>query len=220
MTCSSCDARLGEHRLEAGPLGHVGDRAGRLRQTQQRLRRHHDQRPLLGDPRLAAQQVEVLRRRGRARHAHVALGGRAQEALEAGRGVLGARALVAVGQQQREAGGLPPLGQARDDELVDDHLGGVDEVPELRLPQHERLGRLLAVAVLEAEAGELRERAVVQLERRERVGQVLDRADGLAGLGVVQHQVALAEGAALGVLAGEPQRRCLGQQRAKASASA
>ena len=137
----------------------------------------------------------------------------AQEALQARGGVLGARALVAVGQQQRQARGLAPLGEAGDDELVDDHLGGVDEVAELRLPQHERLGGLLAVAVLEAHARELRERAVVQLQRRQRVGQALDRADRLAGLGVVQDHVALAEGAALGVLAGEPQRCALGQQR-------
>jgi hypothetical protein len=33
----------------------------------------------------------------------------------------------------------------------------------------------------------------VQLERREGVGQVLDRADGLAGLRVVQDEVALGE---------------------------
>ena len=72
--------------------------------------------------RLAAQQVEVLRRRREVRDADVALGGELQEALEAGRGVLGARALVAVRQQQRQARGLAPLRQAGDDELVDDDL--------------------------------------------------------------------------------------------------
>ena len=100
--------------------------------------------------RLAAQQVEVLRRRREVRDADVALGGELQEALQARAGVLGARALVAVRQQQRQARGLAPLGQAGDDELVDDDLGAVDEVAELRLPEHERLGRLRRVAVLEA----------------------------------------------------------------------
>ena len=80
--------------------------------------------------------------------------------------VLGARALVAVRQQQREPRGLAPLGEAGDEELVDDHLGAVHEVAELGLPEHERVGRLDAVAVLEAEAGLLGQRAVVQLERR------------------------------------------------------
>ena len=138
---SSRHARLAEDREEAR-LGEVLDAVGRLRQAQQRLRGHDDQRALLGDPRLAAQEVEVLRRRRQVGDADVALGGELQEALQARGGVLGARALVAVRQQQRQARRLAPLGQAADDELVDDDLGGVAEVAELRLPQHERLGRL------------------------------------------------------------------------------
>ncbi len=96
------DARLGEHRVEPCALRHLRDRAGRLRQPQQRLGRHHDQRPLLGDARLAAQQVEVLGRGGRAGDADVPLGRQREEALEPRRGVLWAGALVAVGQQQRQ----------------------------------------------------------------------------------------------------------------------
>src|SRR6202022_2833679 len=98
-------------------------------------------------------------------------GGELEEALEAGGRMLGPRPLVAVGQGQGEERGLAPLGQAGDDELVDDYLGGVDEVAELGLPDDERLRRLLAVAVLEAEAAHLRQRAVVQLERRRRARQ-------------------------------------------------
>ena len=122
------DAGLGEHRLEA-PVGQVLEPAGRLGQAQQRLRRHHDQRALLDDHRLAAQEVEVLRRRRRVRDSQVALGGEREEALEAGGGVLGPRALVAVREQQREAGGLAPLCEARGDELVDDHLGALTKSP-------------------------------------------------------------------------------------------
>src|SRR4029077_4908695 len=132
----------------------------------------------------------------------VSLGARGEEALEARGGVLGARTLVPVRQEQRQARGLSPLGETRDDELVDDHLCGVDEVAELRLPQDERLRRLLAVAVLEAEARELRQRAVVELERRLRLGQALDRAHGLARARIVQDHVPLAERTALGVLSG------------------
>ena len=53
--------------------------------------------------------------------------------------VLGALALVAVGQQQDEPGGLVPLVLGGDDELVDDDLGAVHEVAELRLPHDERV---------------------------------------------------------------------------------
>ena len=212
MTCVVVHPRLGEHGVELR-VGEVLDAVRRLRQAQQRLRRHDDQRALLGDARLAAQQVEVLRGRRGVRDADVALGGELQEALEAGAGVLGPRALVAVRQQQRQPRGLAPLGRPAGDELVDDDLRAVGEVAELRLPQDERLGRLGAVAVLEAEAGDLAQRRVVQLERGERAGQVLDRAERLAGLRVVEDEVAVRERAALDVLAGEADRRALGQQR-------
>ena len=184
-----------------------------LRQPQQALRRHHDQRPRLGHERLAAQQVEVLGRRGAVGHPDVALGRALEEALEPRARVLGARALVAVRQQQREPRGLPPLGQPGHEELVDDHLGRVHEVAELGLPEHERVGRLDAVAVLEAHARLLRQRAVVKLERRHRVAQLLERAPARAGVRVVQHRVALAERAALGVLAREPHRHAEREQR-------
>jgi hypothetical protein len=45
-----------------------------------------------------------------------------------------------VGQQQHEAALLAPLVLGGGDELVDDDLAAVDEVAELRLPQHQRVG--------------------------------------------------------------------------------
>ena len=127
----------------------------------------------------------------------------------------GPGALVAVRQQQRQAAGLAPLRLAGDDEAVDDHLGGVGEVAELRLPEDERVRRRRRVAVLEAEAGDLRERAVVELEGSRRLLQVLDRRVLEAGVLVVEDEVAVGEGAALGVLAGEADVDALGQQRAE-----
>ena len=59
---------------------------------------------------------------------------------------------------------LAPLGLAGGDVLVDDRLGAVDEVAELRLPQHQRVRVGDRVAVLEAERGELRQRRVVDQE--------------------------------------------------------
>ena len=99
--------------------------------------------------------MEVLGRGRAVGDADVALGGELQEALEPRRGVLGTGPLVAVRQEHRQPRGLAPLGEAGDDELVDDHLRAVDEVAELGLPQNERLGALLGVAVLEAEARHL-----------------------------------------------------------------
>ena len=89
--------------------------------------------------------------RRRMRDRHVVLGAQLQVALDAGRGVVRALALVAVRQQQHDAGALPPLLLGAGDELVDDDLGAVGEVAELGLPEHQRIRALHRVAVLEAE---------------------------------------------------------------------
>ena len=90
--------------------------------------------------------------------------GERKEPLEAGGGVLGALALVAVGQQEHDAGGLAPLLLGRDDEVVDHDLRAVGEVAELRLPGDEGVGRLDRVAVLETEHRVLREQRVTDGE--------------------------------------------------------
>ena len=213
-------ARVVDHGLEAA-LREVLERGGRALGAQQALRREDDERPLAVGEGLLAEQVEVVGRRRAVGHPDVVLGGRLQEALDARRGVLGAVALVAVRQQHREPRRLAPLGAPRDDELVDHDLGAVGEVAVLGLPEHERLGRLGAVAVLEADRGGLRQRAVVQLERGRRAQQVghrrVDapgvRRPGLALAHVVELEVALAERAAGRVLAGQADGHALGEQR-------
>ena len=130
------------------------------------------ERPARAGVGLAAQQVEVRRGRRRTRDGHVVLGAHLQVALDAGGRVVGALALVAVGEQQHDARALAPLLLGRGDELVDDGLGAVGEVAELRLPQHERVGALDRVAVLEAHRGVLAEQRVVDPELRLVVGEV------------------------------------------------
>ena len=73
-------------------------------------------------------------------------------------------ALVPVGQQQHDRGVLLPLGATRGDELIDDHLRDVREVAVLSLTEHERVGCVYAVAVLEAERPRLGQRTVVDGE--------------------------------------------------------
>ena len=96
--------------------------------------------------------MEVLRRRGGVAHLDVVLGARLQEPLDARRRVLRALALEAVRQQQDEAVHLAPLVFGGDEVLVDDDLGAVDEVAELRLPHHQRLVVGVGVAVLVSDA--------------------------------------------------------------------
>ena len=75
--------------------------------------------------------------------------------------------------------------------------------------------RLHRVAVLESQARVLRERTVMELERSPGIGQMLDRRVAVAGVDVVQHEMPLAEGAALGVLARQADGRALHQQRSE-----
>ena len=136
-----------------------------------------------------------------------------EEALEARARVLRPVALVAVRQEERQPRRLPPFREPGGDELVDDDLRAVDEVAELRLPEDEHLGRGSGVAVLEADARVLRERRVVDLERRACVVEVLERRERRAGLDVVEDVVPMRERAALGVLAGEPDRDPFDEER-------
>ncbi len=90
---------------------------------------------------------------------------------------------------------------------------GVDEVAELRLPQHQPVGPVEAVAVLEAEHAGLAERAVVDLDLRLVGRQVHERHVGVAVLHVVEQRVAVAEGAAAGVLPGHAHAYAFGHER-------
>ena len=138
-TFSRRSAAFGSSRMKcSSPSVRSSRLGGGAVEAQQALGGEDDQRPRLADQRLAAQQVEVLGGGGRVGDADVALGAEGEEALDAGAGVLRARALVAVRQQHRQAAGLAPLRLAGDDEAVDDHLGGVGEVAELRLPEDQR----------------------------------------------------------------------------------
>lgn len=128
--------------------------------------------------------------------------------------MVGTLTLVAVRQQQHHVGELAPLGLTGGDELVDDRLRAVDEVTELRLPQHQCVGVAQGVAVLEADRGVLAQRRVVHREparvlRADVVQRgVLDRVDP-----VDDDRVTLGEGAATRILTGQAHIVALVDQR-------
>jgi hypothetical protein len=90
-------------------LGELGQRAGGVLRAQQALGREDDQRLAELPHHLPAQQVEDLARRGRLHDLHVVVGRQLHEALQARAAVLGALALVAVRQHQRQAVLAAPL---------------------------------------------------------------------------------------------------------------
>ena len=168
-----------------------------------------------GVPPLPAQQVEVGGRGRRVDDPHVVLGAQGQEALDAGARVLGPLPLVAVGEEQDEAGGLTPLGLGAGQELVDDDLGPVHEVAELGLPHHERAVLGHRVAELEAHDRGLGQKAVVDLEAHAAGGHAVQGDVLPARAHVVEDRVALAEGAAAAVLPGEAHGDPLQEQGAE-----
>ena len=144
---------------------------------------------------------------------HVVLGAQRQEPLDVGVGVLGALAFVAVRQEHHQAAELLPLAFGGGDELVDDRLRAVHEVAELRFPDHQvaRVGG--AEAVLEPEHRQLRKHRVDDDEvgglQAVVLGEVGQRVILVAVVVIVQAGVAMAEGAALRILADEADRRAL-----------
>src|ERR1700674_505780 len=102
--------------------------------AQHALRRKNDQRLAPRAAHLPAQHVKILRSGRRLANLHVIFGGELQEALEARAGMLRPLALVAVRQKHDEAGRQVPLVFTGADELVDDDLGAVGEIAELRFP--------------------------------------------------------------------------------------
>ena len=146
------DVGIVEQFLERA-AGQLADRRLRRPSPQQRLRGDDEERLANLTMHLTTQQVEVLRGRRGVADLDVVLGAGQQHTLDTGRRVLGALALVAVGEQEHEAAVLLPLVLGADDELVDHDLGAVDEVAELGFPHDECVGVGQGVAVLETEGG-------------------------------------------------------------------
>ena len=80
--------------------------------------------------------------------------------------MLGSHSFESVGQKQNNRTQPVPFVLSAGDELIDDHLGGVDEVAELGFPEHQAIRTIEAVTVLEAQNAYFRERAVINLYRR------------------------------------------------------
>src|SRR5206468_7626344 len=107
--------------------------------------------------------------------------------------------LETVREQHDEPARAQPLGFARGDELIDDALGAISEVAELRLPQHQSLRVGERIAIFEAKHAELGQRAVTNLKPC-----AFDRGQRdvfLTRLLIDPNCVTLAEGTAAAVLA-------------------
>ncbi len=205
---------VGENFLEAAGR-EILDGRGAAGIAQHALGGHEHERLLDRAQGLTAQDVVVARGRRTMGDLDVVLGAGLEITLEARAGVFRSLAMVAVGQEENDAGGFAPLRFRADDILVDDELGAVGKIAELRFPEDEHVGEIEAVAVIEAEHRVFRERAVVDAELGLAVGDVVQRRIALARLHVVKDGVALGEGAAAAILTGEPDRQTTLEQCAE-----
>ena len=135
--------------------------------------------------------MEIVGRRRAIDHLHVVLAAELQVTLDPARGVLRPLSLEAVGQKHHQPAHAQPLGLARGDELVDDDLGAIGEIAELRLPQHQHVGFGGGIAVFEAEHGGLGQGTVDDIEGRLVPAQVIERDEALLRLLVDEHGMAL-----------------------------
>src|SRR5262245_40202315 len=120
-----------------------------------------------------------------------------------------------MGQEQDKAAQPLPLFFRTSDELIDDWLGNIDEIAELRLPNHQPVGIIEAVAVLKTQHPHFRKWAVDNFDRRLVWSEVLQ--GGVSGpvLVIMQDGVALAECAPLAILSAEPNPDTLNGQAGK-----
>src|SRR5690625_316744 len=139
-----------DHRVEM-PFGQIFQCGGGQLVTQYPFGTHHNQRTTHGANRLTTQQMEYLRRGRGDTDMSMLFGTRLQEALNARRCMFGALPFVPVGEQDRQAAQTTPLVLTTGDELVDNYLGTIGKIAELRFPDYQTFGGGGGVAILKRE---------------------------------------------------------------------
>src|ERR1051326_3326339 len=118
-------------------------------------------------------------------------------------------------QQKNQPAESPPFFFGAGDKLVDDRLGDIAEIAELRLPQHQGVRIVQAIAVLEAQHPRFGKRAVENLHRSLLGREVLERHPTMTILVIMPLRVSLAESASLSILPAQPHSNPLACQAAK-----
>src|SRR5262245_57869081 len=129
--------------------------------------------------------------------------GEFEKPLQTGARMLGSHSLKSVRQKQNNRAQPMPFVFSAGDELINDHLSGVDEVTELGLPQNQAIRKIETVTVLKTQDSYFGERAVINLYRCLFRGHVLKRNIRMSVLVIVEHGMSLAKSTASAILSGE-----------------
>ena len=145
--------------------------------------------------------MKVIGGSGGVSNGHIVFGAELKKSFEAGAGVFGSLAVVAVGKKKSKAGGGTPFRFGGADVLIDLGLGAVGEIAELSFPKDEHIWAVEGVTVIEAENGGFGEGAIINAERGLIFREVFEGNIAGAGTKVVDGGVAMAEGSAATILA-------------------
>ena len=164
---------------------------------------------------LRAKHMEVVGRRRWLAHPHVVLCAQLEVTLDAGRRVIRALALKTVRQHEDERAALAPFLLRGGDELVNDGLGAVGEIAELRFPHNQRVRTLNRVPVLKGQYGVFGQRRIVHPQ----LGLILrksgERGPLFARVVIVHRGMALYESTAPDVLPRHAHWQALDEERAE-----
>src|SRR5262245_3393981 len=147
--------------------------------------------------------MKILGRGRRIDDLDVVLRGELEKTLQARAGMLRSHSLESVGQKQNDRTQPVPFVLCAGDELINDHLSGVDKITELGLPENQAVRTIETVTVLKTQNSYLRERAVINLYRRLFKSHVLKGNVQMSILVVVKYGMSLAEGTTGAILSGE-----------------
>jgi hypothetical protein len=182
-------------------VGEFGEWAGGTGVAEEAFWGHDDERFDDFAKGLASEEVKVVGGSGGVGDGHIIFGAELKKSFEAGAGVFGSLAVVAVWKKESQAGSSAPFRFGGGDVLIDLGLGAVGKIAELSFPEDEHIWAVEGVAVIEAENGGFGEGAIVDTERSLIFREVFERNIAGTSTKVVDGGVAMAEGAAAAVLA-------------------
>jgi hypothetical protein len=191
---------VGENFLE-GTVSEVGERAGGTGVAEEAFGGHDDEGFDDFAKGLTSEEVKVVGGSGGVGNGHIVFGAELKKSFDAGAGVFGSLAVVAVREEESKARGGAPFRFGGADVLIDLGLGAVGEIAKLSFPEDEHIWAVEGVTVIEAENGGFGEGAIVNAERGLIFREVFEGNIAGAGAKVVDGGVPMAERAAAAVLA-------------------
>src|SRR5262245_5437356 len=135
--------------------------------------------------------MEILRSVRRLTNLEVVPGRELQETLDTCTGVLRSLSFEAVGKKHHYARKQSPFVFTGADELIDNSLGDVNKITELRFPKHECFWIVTAVAVFKSQYSSFRQSRVIDFAGRLTIRNMLEGHMFLFILNIDQNGVSL-----------------------------